>query len=168
MKKLAWVLLACGSVLISGCFGSKIEARPDGLVAQIGPESIIGWTGDMPVAEMEKLPGRFFYKGIGVITDEKDFIRLWDAFTAEKPQIRPSVDFSQAIVILAYDDHYYNTCRIIGVDVKGGIANPVILKTRTSLSIQKTYFLAMAVIPRDGIIAVATNDRTLRVPEVKK
>ncbi len=159
-------LVILALTLHCGCFTTQVKPRDDAFTGHVNT-SAFGWTSTVPVKNLKKVKG-LFHEGIGMIDNADDFDTFWNIFTLNQPIIRPGIDFSNFIVIMVYSPEYYNICRIIGVDVNKGLALPIISSTRTKLKVQETVYMSVVPIPREGVLAVISGDRTLKVSAVKK
>ncbi len=74
-------------------------------------------------------------EGVGIINDNVQFVKLWEFYARDNTALRPSIDFKTRALLFVYDEEYYNLVRILGMQVKQGIANPVIWHTNWTLSI---------------------------------
>lgn len=158
--------MAC-ILAVSGCFTTTVKPSDDALTAQIDTSSG-GWRNDVPLTSLKKIK-KFFHEGIGRIDNNDDFELFWECFRDGNPRmLRPAVDFENAFVVMAYSPQFYNICQIIGVDVNRGIAVPIIRSTRTSMKIQDKVYMSVVVMPREGVLAVRSDDRTLKIDAIRK
>lgn len=91
---------------------------------------------DIPVRFFdEMLPGRYQYKGIGIINDQETFQKLWELYAVDTTALPPSIDFQECALLFVYDPNYYNLVSIVGLNVWKGIANPIVERTNWTLQI---------------------------------
>lgn len=167
MKRFFQIFAAACVIAAAGCTTTNVQPRDDALTAQIST-SMGGWRNDVPVASLKKM-NKFFYEGIGKIENNVDFELFWELFRDGNPRmLRPAIDFDNAIVVMAYSPNFYNICQIIGFDVNRGIAVPIIQSTRTTMKIQDKVYMSVVVMPREGVLAIRSGDRTLKVNAVRK
>jgi hypothetical protein len=120
------------------------------------------WSGDYPVAQLERLPGGQTQSSVGFVGDEATFAAVWEAF---KPgENVPEVDFSQNIVVFTRNVDFYNRTNIFKVTLKNGVAEVLAMETMSALPIEDRAAMALAVIPRAGVefIRVGTGQVAVR------
>lgn len=107
------------------------------------------WSGDYPVAQLERLPDGQRHSSIGVIGDDVSFAAVWETF---KPgENMPEVDFSKNIVVFTRNVNFYNRTNIFRVTLKNGMAEVLAMETMSALPIEDRAAMAIAVIPRTGV-----------------
>lgn len=152
------VLCGCESVIESG----RVKDTTPPLTGSLMISSA-GWTGDIPVTMLKELQDDRFDTGIGVVTKDRDFDKLWQAYSANRPLPQPSIDFTQYVVIFIYDPHYYNFCKIVQIDFENGIGNILMSSSQTQLSLQTNAYVSMLAVPRKGVRGFKVQDDILRI-----
>jgi len=61
------------------------------------------------------------------------------------------VDFSKHVVVFSRNVTFYNRTAILKVTLKDGVAEILVMETRSALPIEARVAMAMAVIPRAGV-----------------
>lgn len=120
------------------------------------------WSGDYPVAQLERLPDGQTRSSVGFVGDEATFAAVWEAF---KPgQTIPEVDFSQNIVVFSRNVVFYNRTNIFKVALKNGVAEVLAMETMSAMPIEDRAAMALAVIPRAGVKFIRVGEEQLPVP----
>ncbi len=147
------LLAAAMTAACSGTGGQKM-ASSQGVSA---PENNLSkevsilqtWSGDYPVAQLERLPVGQSQSSVGFVGDEATFAAVWEAF---KPgENVPEVDFSKNIVVFTRNVDFYNRTNIFRVTLKNGVAEVLAMETMSALPIEDWAAMALAVIPRTGV-----------------
>jgi hypothetical protein len=110
------------------------------------------WHGDYPLSELDRLPEGQQDSAAGFIGDTGTFIRVWRVFMPK--EILPPVDFSKNIVVFTRNVRFYNRTSILKVELLDGTAEIFAMETLSTAPIEDTAAMAMAVIPRDGVLAI--------------
>ena len=119
------------------------------------------WSGDYPVAELGRLPAGQQDLAAGYIGNTETFIRVWRVFMPE--EILPAVDFSKYIVVFTRNVQFFNRKSIFRVTVQGGTAEILAMETMSAIPIEDKVAMAMAVVPRDGIMAIRAGTEKVEV-----
>lgn len=137
---LAWMMLA----VMAGCGNVPVEsATPTELVISQS------WSGDYPVAELERLPEGQRKSGVGYLGSATAFESAWAVF---KPgEAVPAVDFGKHVVVFHRNVNFYNRTRIFKVTLKDGVAEVLAMETMSAIPIEDKVAMAMAVIPRANV-----------------
>lgn len=156
--KMAPVLLLLSLFLIAvgGC------ASRDTMSAV--PESIpllASWSGDYPLAELGRLPDGQHSSTVGYIGDAQTFNRVWQVFMPAEDL--PVVDFRKNIVVFTRNIQFYNRTSIFRVELQEGTAEILAMETMSSMPIDDKVAMAMAVIARDGVLAVKSDTHKIDV-----
>ena len=142
--------------LISGCATTNtINSAP------INIPLLEKWSGDYPVPELGRLPEGQQNAGTGYIGDAKTFIPVWRAFMPK--EILPVVDFGKNIVVFTRNTEFYNQTFILKAALQDGTVEIITMKTLSAIPIKERIAMAMAVIPRDGIMAIQADTEKIRV-----
>ena len=119
------------------------------------------WSGDFPVAQIERLPADQREERVGYIGDAMTFAAVWEAF---KPgESAPAVDFAKNLVVFSRNVHFYNRTSIARVTVKDRVAEVMAIETMTSAPVEDKVGMALAVIPREGVEFILSGDKRLPV-----
>ncbi len=134
---------------------SVLPAFPRAGVSRAGsdaPEEIPlsrKWSGQYPVARLDRLPEGQRETPIGYFGDRAAFAAAWEAF---QPGERvPEVDFGKELVVFCRNVHFYNVTSIAKVLRKGNTVEVLAIETLSARPIEDKVAMAMAVIPREGI-----------------
>ena len=119
------------------------------------------WSGDYPVSELGRLPERQQDMVAGYISDTETFIQVWRAFMPK--EILPVVDFSKNIVVFTRNIQFYNRTSILKVTLQNGTAEIIAMETMSAMPIEEKVAMAMAVIPRDGVMSIKTGTEKIQV-----
>lgn len=107
------------------------------------------WSGDYPVAQIDRLPEGQRQSRVGYFGDAETFGRFWQGF---KPDTAvPAVDFGKHVVVFARNLEFYNRTLIAKVVFTHGIAEVVVSETLSARPIEDKAAMALASIPRAGI-----------------
>jgi len=163
ITKLALLLLLLSTVLIlmSGCANRRTTDN-------MAPKDITllgNWSGNYPVSDLDKLSTGQQDIPAGYIGDTATFIPVWRAFMPT--EILPAVDFRKNIVVFTRNTRFYNRKSIITVTLQNGIAEIIAMETRTAMPIEEKVAMAMAVIPREGVMAIQAGDKKIQVLDVQ-
>ena len=123
------------------------------------------WSGDYPVSELGRLPEGQQDIRVGYIDDTATFIRVWRAFMPN--EILPVVDFSKNIVVFTRNIQFYNRTSILKVTLQEMNAEIFAMETMSAMPIEEKVAMAMAVIPRTGIIAIQSGTEKIQVMDYK-
>jgi len=107
------------------------------------------WSGDYPVAQLDRLPEGQRRSRVGYLGDKEVFAAVWKAF---KPgEEVPDVDFDRNLVVFSRNVDFYNRTNILKVTLKGGVAEILAMETMSALPIEEKAAMALAEIPRAGV-----------------
>ncbi len=199
MRRVAGVCIAVG--LLVGCAAPTLEEcqSPQALTVNVLNETLSsdGIPKGLPESFVLDIPKRFFdedlpddlyHKGVGIINNDLQFVKLWDYYARDNTALRPAIDFRTRVLLFAYDEEYYNLVRILGMEIYQGVANPILWHTNWTLSIggegkkergargasgggKGLVNVAFLQIPRhllpqqSGVTAVFANGELIPVPE---
>jgi hypothetical protein len=110
------------------------------------------WNGEYPVARLDRLPEGQRNTPAGFIDDPETFRAVWQAFKPE--DVPPELDFDHNMVIFVRNVTFFNRTRILKVILTDGIADIVVMETRSALPIEDQVAMALAEIPKKGVRAV--------------
>jgi hypothetical protein len=140
---IAGVMLAA----TTGCSQVPVENAPPAEFAIVQ-----SWSGDYPVAELNRLPAGQRQSPVGYLGNAAAFESVWAVF---KPgEALPAVDFGKQIVVFHRNVNFYNRTRIFKVTLREGIAEVLAMETMSALPIVDKVAMAMAVIPRANVKAI--------------
>ena len=118
------------------------------------------WSGDYPVAQIDRLPEGQRRSRVGYLGDAETFGRVWQAL---KPGTAvPAVDFGKQIVVFARNLDFYNRTLILKVVFWHGSAEVVAAEALSARPAEDKVAMALALIPRAGIEVVQAGKE--RVP----
>jgi len=156
MSTLIRLLLAAGLALVTACTVPVVDQdseQPQNLPL------IDVWSGDYPLAALDLLPDGQQQSRIGYIGNEATFKNTWKAFMPVEPV--PAVDFAENLVVFIRNVDYYNRTNIIKVVLDAdGVIEILAMQTLSAIPIKDKAAMAMAVIPREGIIRLKTAENT--------
>lgn len=133
--------------VMAGCSNVPVASAP--------PAELVisqSWSGDLAVAELQRLPAGQRQSAAGYLGSAGDFESVWAAF---KPgEALPRVDFGSQIVVFHRNVDFYNRTRIFKVTLSDGVAEVLAMETMSAIPITDKVAMAMAVIPRAGVKAI--------------
>ena len=148
------VLLTIFVSVASGCASAGGDGEPRDLPI------VQQWSGDYPVAELQRLPEGQRETGVGYIGDAVTFATVWQVF---KPGEKvPQIDFDQRLVVFSRNLNYYNRTSIAKVTLENEVVEVIAIETMSALPIGEDVAMAMAVIPRAGVRFIGGG--TKRIP----
>ena len=119
------------------------------------------WSGDYPVAQIERLPADQQKERVGYIGDPTTWASVWEAF---KPGEKgPELDFAKNLVVFSRNVEYYNRTSIAKVTMREGFVEVIAIETLTSTPLEDKVAMAMAVIPREGVKFILSGDKRIPV-----
>ena len=119
------------------------------------------WSGDFPLAHLDRLPKGQADTSIGYIGTQSVFANVWMAFKPEEPV--PEVDFSQSLVVFTRNVMFYNSLSIFKVTIKEGTVDVMSMETRSARPLEDKASMAMAVIPGEGIKNIQVGNKHIPV-----
>ena len=120
------------------------------------------WHGDYPVSHLNRLPEGQQNKAVGYIEDTQTLLPVWRIFMPH--EILPAVDFSKNIVIFKRNRRFYNRTSILRVVLRDGTAEIITMETMSTTPIKDRVAMAMAVIPRAGVLAIRDDTDEITLP----
>lgn len=149
----AALLLAAAAALLAGAAGA---AGPP-----VEVPILDGWSGEYPVAEIERLPEGQRDTAVGYLGDAETFAAVWAALRpGEAP---PEIGFDARLVLFARNVAFHNATSIARVSLRDGVAEVLAIETMTSAPIEDLVAMSLAVVARDGIRAIDAGDREIPV-----
>ena len=134
-------------------------------IAPVDIQVLEKWSGDFPVAELDRLPDGQQESAAGYIGDAETFLSVWRAF---KPtEILPAIDFNKNIALFTRNIQFYNRQNILKVTLKDGTAEIITMETMSAIPIEEKVAMTMAVIPREGIRDIQAGPKKVRVMPYK-
>jgi hypothetical protein len=152
MKKIVfWAFIFLGAFAFSSEAGVRNPARSLNSAgeAQNYLPILNRWSGDYPIAQLDRLKERHAQSHGGYIGDEAAFASFWEAFKGGTAV--PKVDFSQNIVVFVREEGSYKQMFIAKVTLKENIAEVVAEKNTSGPPPEGSVAMALAVIPRDKV-----------------
>jgi hypothetical protein len=107
------------------------------------------WSGDYPLAQLDRLPEEQRHSRIGYFGDAAAFTRFWQGFKPETAV--PALDFSRNLVVFARNVDRYHRTLIAKVTLTLGVAEIVDVRTASASAVEDKVGMALALIPRDGL-----------------
>ncbi len=132
------------AVFSGGCATTPV---PDALFTEI--PIIEQWTGEYPVAELNRLPRGQRTTAVGYIGDERTFSGLWKAFRPEEQL--PEVHFQENLVIFSRNVDFLNRTSITKIELNEDVAEVSTIETKSAMPIENKVAMAVAVVPREGV-----------------
>lgn len=142
-----WFTLCSLVVNMAGCATMAAKKSVEQEIALLD-----SWSGDFPVSELGRLPDGQQSRPLGFIGDTETFIPIWRVFMPDK--ILPAIDFSKNIVVFTRNTLFYNRTSILKITLHDSIAEIIAMETMSAIPIEEKVAMAIAVIPRDGILAI--------------
>ena len=121
------------------------------------------WSGDYPVAQLDRLPENQRRSSAGYLGDDKAFAAVWEVFKPGEPV--PDVDFVKHIVVFTRNVVFYNRTAILKVTLKEGVAEILAMETMSALPIEEKVAMALAEVPRAGVRFLKAGEERIPVPE---
>jgi len=119
------------------------------------------WSGDYPVAQLDRLPEGQRRSRVGYLGDEKAFFAVWKALKPDEDV--PAVDFGGNLVVFSRNVVFYNRTNILKVTLKEGVAEILAMETMSALPIEDKVGMALAEIPRAGVVFLKAGDEWIPV-----
>jgi hypothetical protein len=107
------------------------------------------WSGDYPVAQLDRLPEDQHRSHVGYLGDKERFSVVWKAFRPDEEA--PDVDFGRNLVVFSRNVEFYNRTSIGKVTLQGCVAEILAMETMSALPIGEKVAMALAEIPRAGV-----------------
>jgi hypothetical protein len=151
------IQLLCIVPLLSGCCSKTATVNTEPIDIAL----LESWSGEYPVSEISRLPGGQQDMAAGYISNTETFNAIWRAFMPK--EVLPVIDFSKNIVVFSRNTQFYNRTSILKVTLQGGTAEIIAMETMSALPIEEKVAMAMAVIPRDGVMAIQAGSEKIKV-----
>jgi len=143
------VALLLAFEISASTMAENIDNRGSDLCATAIVRIINQWSGDYLVARLDRLPEGHRDTPIGFIDKPEIFRGVWQAF---KPNNVPlEIDFDQNMVIFVRNVTFFNRMRVLKVTLTDGIADIIVMETRSALPIAEQVTMALVEIPKMGI-----------------
>jgi hypothetical protein len=123
------------------------------------------WSGDYPVAHLDRLPQGKSKAGVGYIDDKKLFEGVWEIFKPGEPL--PEVNFGTQMVVFYRNVAFYNRTNIVKITLRDGNAEIVAIETRSALPIEDKVAMSVVVIPRAGVNFIQVGSERIPVTAVQ-
>ena len=153
MSRLVAISLVVGLGCLFACAPVAVQSN--------GPQELLPsakWSGDYPVAALGLLPDGQQQNRVGYIGDAATFAKVWQGFMPE--EALPAVDFKNDLVVFSRNVVYYNRTNIFKVVLTSGVAEILAMETMTAIPVEDRAAMAMAVVPRAGIMAIRLDETT--------
>ena len=120
------------------------------------------WTGDYPVAQLDRLPAGQGQSRVGYIGDAEAFASVWQAL---KPGTAlPKVDFSKNLVVFVRNVKSYHPTLVEKVTLKDGVAEIVAAEPLTPAQpVEDRVAIGLAVISREGLKFIHADNEQIPV-----
>jgi hypothetical protein len=120
------------------------------------------WTGDYPVAQLDRLPAGQSQSRVGYIGDAETFASVWQVL---KPGTAlPQVDFDKNLVVFVRNVKSYHPTLVEKVTLKDGVAEIVAAGPLTPTEpIGDKVALGLAVISREGLKFIHADNEQIPV-----
>ena len=160
---LFWALIFLGTLTFSSEAGVKSPVKN---VSSVGEKQnylpiLNRWSGDYPIAQLDRLKEWHAQAHGGYIGDEAAFASFWEAF--KKGTVVPRVDFSKNLVVFVMGDGSYKQMFIAKVTLKDNVAEMVADGNTSGPSREGSLAAALAVIPRAGVKFVRVGKEQIAV-----
>jgi hypothetical protein len=142
-------------VLLTACGGTAGVAAPPAATPVLQ-----SWSGDYPVAELQRLPASQQRSGVGYLGSATEFAAVWNAMSPGEPV--PVVDFDGHLVVFVRNVEFYNRIRIGAASLQDGVLDVLAMETLSALPVEDRVAMALAVVPRAGVRFIQLG--TARVP----
>jgi hypothetical protein len=119
------------------------------------------WSGEYPIAHIDRLKERHYQSHGGYISNEAAFVSFWDAF--RRGSAVPTVDFTKNLVVFVIGDRNSRQMFIAKVTLKDTIADVVADGNTSGSSREDSLEMALAVIPRTGVKVIRVGNEQLPV-----
>jgi hypothetical protein len=155
MSKLTMLPIVISLTLMVACTpaSSPSSEKPQDLPL------IDSWTGDFPVVALDQLPSGQQQSRVGYIGDAATFTAVWKFYMPAEPV--PTVNFAQNLIVFSRNVDYYNRTNILkAVLYDDGAVEVLAMETMSAIPVRDKAAMAMAVIPRAGVIRIKTGEST--------
>jgi hypothetical protein len=157
---IAFFAAVCAAVAIS----SAVHAQPPAADHEPRDLPILHkWSGDFPIAHLDRLPEGQTDASVGCIGKKSVFANVWKAFKPDEPV--PEMDFSKNLVVFTRNVTFYNRLSIFKITRKGDTIDIMAMETRSALPLEDHAAMAMAAIPRDGIKYIQFGNQSIPVSD---
>jgi hypothetical protein len=157
---IAFFAAVCAAVAIS----SAVHAQPPAADHEPLDLPILHkWSGDFPIAHLDRLPEGQTDTSIGYIGRRSVFANVWKAFKPDEPV--PEMDFSKNLVLFTRNVTFYNRLSIFKITRKGDTIDIMAMETRSALPLEDHAAMAMAAILRDGIKYIQAGNESIPISD---
>jgi len=120
------------------------------------------WTGDYPVAQLDRLPVGQSQSRVGYIGDAEAFASVWQVL---KPGTAlPQVDFNKHLVVFVRNVKSYHPTLVEKVTLKDGVAEIVAAEPLTPAQpVEDRVAIGLAVISREGLKFIHADNEQIPV-----
>jgi hypothetical protein len=155
-----WLLLFI-CVLFMGC--ESIPGLADTEEAPLtGDVNVIRtWSGDYPVADLDRLPEGQRDAAVGYIDNADTFAAVWQAFMPGEGE--PGINWLDSVVVFSRNTQFYNRTSIFKVTAQDGVAEVLAMETMSAMPIEDRVAMAMAEVPRAGIRSIKVGDAAVPI-----
>lgn len=158
MKMIRVLMVSLSLALMGACTSAPVAPAPPGDVSILQH-----WSGDYPVAELDRLPQGQQNSGVGFLADPAAFKAAWSAF--RPGEAVPNVDFAKHMVVFVRNVDFYNRTNIFKATLKDGVLDVLAMETMSAIPIEDKAAMAMAVVPRQGVKFIQSGRTRIPVAE---
>lgn len=144
MKAISGMLAGLLLVWLGACAPVPAE-RPAAAAVPVAQR----WSGDYPVAALDRLPPGQRDGRAGYFANAAEFATAWSAFRPGEGV--PDVDFARDIVVFVRNVTFYNQTRIFKTELRDGVLHVLATETLSARPIEDRVAMALAVVPRAGV-----------------
>jgi hypothetical protein len=157
MKTIPILLATLALAFLNACSTAAVEKPP--ARAEAASQR---WSGDYPVAELQRLPAGQQQSRVGYLASPQAFGAVWAAF---KPwEATPAVDFDKNLVVFVRNVDFYNRTNILRTELKDGVLEVLAMETMSAIPIGDKAAMAMVVVPRQGVKAIQSGPVRIALP----
>lgn len=113
------------------------------------------------MAMLDLLPVGQRQSSVGYLDDVESFAAVWRVFQPGKAL--PEVDFANQLVVFTRNVNFYNRTAIFKVTLTQGTAEVLAMETMSAMPIEDKVAMALAVIPRSGVLFIASGNERIGV-----
>jgi hypothetical protein len=151
------LLVLLGAFVFLGTFAVSAEAGVKNPVKNLGSVGekqnylpiLNRWSGDYPIAQLDRLREWHAQSHAGYIGDEAAFASFWQVF--KQGTAVPRVDFSKNIVVFVIGNGLYWQMFVAKVTIQDGFAEMVADGNTSGQPRDDSLAAALAVVPRAGV-----------------
>jgi hypothetical protein len=155
--RLPGCLLALAALVALPCVGALSAAEDPPVDIPVSSS----WSGDYPVAQLDRLPEGQRRTRVGYLGDREVFAAVWKALKPGEPV--PEVDFGKHLIVFTRNVEFYNRTSILKVTLKEGFAEILAMETMSAQPVEEKVAMALAEIPQAGVRFLRAGDERIPV-----